>query len=131
MPDNVARSIMGAHGEGKKQHADFVAHRLQSRAVAFNAPIKINKIHLPGNRHKNRNKSKHVDSTKEDMLLLGQIYMTCSMYTVSQSIACYCDYTIVIIVLHIHTRASTGCSCNDPVAFMLTTVIPNTVWRHF
>ncbi len=33
----------------------------------------MTKIHLPGNRHKNRNKSKHVDSTKEDMLLLGQL----------------------------------------------------------
>ena len=70
MPDNVARSIMGAHGERKKQHTDFVAHRLQSTAVAFHAPIKINKIHLPGN----RNKSKHVDSTKEDTPLLGQLY---------------------------------------------------------
>ena len=74
MPDNVARSIMGAHGERNKQHADFVAHRLQSTAVAFHAPIKMNKIHLPGNRHKNRNKSKHVDSTNEDMPLLGQLY---------------------------------------------------------
>ena len=69
MPDNVARSIMGAHGEGKKQHADVVAHRLQSTAVAFHATNKMNKIHLPGNRHKNRKKSKHVDSTKEDNAL--------------------------------------------------------------
>ena len=53
-----------------------MAHRLQSTAVAFHTPIKMNKIHLPGNRHKNRNKSKHVDSTKEDMHLLGQLYMT-------------------------------------------------------
>ena len=33
----------------------------------------------PGNRHKNRNNSntvKHVDSTKEDLYLLGQQYMT-------------------------------------------------------
>ena len=66
MPDHVARSIMGAHGEGKKQHADFVEHRLQSAAVA----IEMNKINLPGNPHKNRNKSKHVDTTKEDMHLL-------------------------------------------------------------
>ena len=43
MPDNVASSIMGAHGEGNKQHADFVAHRLQSTAVAFHAPIKMEK----------------------------------------------------------------------------------------
>ena len=45
MPNNVARSIMGALGEGNKQHADFVAH--QSTAVAFHASIKINKIHPP------------------------------------------------------------------------------------
>ena len=76
MPNNVASNIMGAHGEGTKQHADFVGHRLQSTAVAFHAPIKMNKIHLPGNRHKNRNKSKHVDSTKEDMHLLAQLHMT-------------------------------------------------------
>ena len=76
MPNNVARSIMGAVGEGKKQHANIVAHRLQSTAVAFHAPIKMTKIHLPGNRHKNRNKSKHVDSTKEDMHLLRQLCMT-------------------------------------------------------
>ena len=76
MPNNVARSIMGAHADRKKQHADFVAHRLHSTAVAFHASIKITKIHLPGNRHKKRNKSKHVDSTKEDMHLLGQLCMT-------------------------------------------------------
>ena len=45
-------------------------------AVAFHAPIKMNRIHLPGNRHKNRIKSKHVDSTKEDIHLVGQLYMT-------------------------------------------------------
>ena len=70
MPDNVARSIMGAHGEGKKQHADFMERRLKSGTVAFHEPIKMNKINLPGNRHKNRNKSKRVDNTKEDMHLL-------------------------------------------------------------
>ena len=70
MPDNVARSIMGALGEGNKQHADFVAHRLRSTAVAFHAPIKMNKIHLPVNRHTYRNKSKRVNSTKEDEHLL-------------------------------------------------------------
>ena len=47
MPDNVARIIMGAHGEGKKQHGDFVANRLPSTAVAFHAPITMNKINLP------------------------------------------------------------------------------------
>ena len=70
--DNVARSIMGAHGEGKKQHDNFMAHRLQSTSVAFHAPIKMNKIHLPGNRHNNRNRSKHEDSTKQDTHLLGK-----------------------------------------------------------
>ena len=76
MPDNVARGIVGAHGEGNKQHVDFVAHRLQSTAVAFHAPIKMNTIHLPANRHKYRNKSKHVNSTKENKHLLKQLYMT-------------------------------------------------------
>ena len=77
MPNTLARCVMGALGEGKKQHADFVAHRLQSAAVAFHAPIKMNKIHLPGNRHKNRNnKRKHVGSTKGDMHSLGQLCMT-------------------------------------------------------
>ena len=75
MQYNVARSFVGAHGEGNKQHADFVAHRLQSTAVAFHAQIKMNKIYLPGNRHKYRNKSKHVNRTKEDMHLLTHIYM--------------------------------------------------------
>ena len=76
MPDNVARSIMDEHGEGNKQHADFVAHHLPSTAVTFHAPIKMNKIHLPGNRHNYRNTSKHVNSTKEDKQLLRQLYMT-------------------------------------------------------
>ena len=76
MPANVARIIMGAHGEGNKQHADFVAHRLQSTAVAFHAPIKMNTIHLPGNRHKYRNKRLHVNSAKEDKHLLRQLCMT-------------------------------------------------------
>ena len=76
MRHHVVRSIVGAHGEGNKQHVNFVAHRLQSTAVAFHAPIKMNKIHLPGNRHKYRNKSKHVNSTKEDKHLLKQLYMT-------------------------------------------------------
>ena len=47
MPDNVARRIMGAHRHGMKQHADFASYRLQSTAVAFHAPMKINKIYLP------------------------------------------------------------------------------------
>ena len=53
-----------------------VAPRLQSTAVAFHAPIKMNTIHLPVNRHKYCNKSKHVDSTKEGKHLLKQLYMT-------------------------------------------------------
>ena len=47
------------------------------------------------------------------------------------SVILYCMllwYTIVIIVLHIHTRVGTCSSCNDPVAI---TVISDTVWRHF
>ena len=51
-----------------------MAHRLPATAIAFHASIKMNKIHLHSNRHKNRNKSKHMDSTKEDMHLLGQLY---------------------------------------------------------
>ena len=74
MQYNVARSIVGAHGEGNKQHADFVAHRLQSTAVAFHAQIKMNNIYLPGNRHKYRKKTKHVNSTKEDKHLLRHIH---------------------------------------------------------
>ena len=35
----------------------------------------MNKINLPGNRHKNRNNIKHVDSIKGDMHLLGQLDM--------------------------------------------------------
>ena len=97
MPDNVARSIMGAHGEGKKQHSDFVAHRLQSAAVAFQAPIKMNKINLPSNRHKYRNKSKNVDSIKEDIHLLGQLYMT---MTSGKVIAIACLKSIMPIVHH-------------------------------
>ena len=50
--------------------------RIASTAVAFHASIKMNKIHLPANRHKNRNRSKDVDSTKKEMHLLKQLYMT-------------------------------------------------------
>ena len=59
--------------------------------------------------------------------------LTCSKYnTVSTEhrIIIYCVilwYTIVIIVRHIHTRAGTCSSCNDPVAFKLTMVSPDTV----
>ena len=63
MPSNVARSIMDAHREGTKQNADIMVHRLQSTAVAFHAT-------------QTRNKSKHVDSTKEDMHVLGHLCMT-------------------------------------------------------
>ena len=71
MPNNVARSIMGAHREGKKQHADVVAHRLQSTAVAFHAPIKMNKIHLPDNPHKTQ--QKEACGQHQYMHLLGHL----------------------------------------------------------
>ena len=48
MTDNVARIIMSAHGEGQKQRADFVAHRVLSTAVAFHTLSNMNKFHLPG-----------------------------------------------------------------------------------
>ena len=62
MPDNVARG--GA------------SVAVYSSRIRFHAPIKMNKIHLPGNRHKYRNKSKHANSTKEGKHLLWQLYMT-------------------------------------------------------
>ena len=79
MRDNVARIIMREHGEGQKQRADFVAHRMLSTAVAFEMiphviQDQMNKFHLPGNRHNKRNKSRYVNSTKKDMYLLGQLY---------------------------------------------------------
>ena len=67
MTDNVARIITSAHGKGQKQRADFVGHRMHSTAVASHALIKINKMHLPSNRHKKRDKSKYVNRTKKDM----------------------------------------------------------------
>ena len=65
---------MRAHGEGQKQRAGFEAHRMHSTAVAFHPLIKINKIHLPSNRHTNRDKIKYVNRTKKDMHLIGQLY---------------------------------------------------------
>lgn len=56
MSDVVPRSIMCAHEEGKKQHSAFVKERLESQAVAFHEPIKMNKIPLPSNRHKKKKK---------------------------------------------------------------------------
>ena len=61
-------------------------------------------------------------------------FLSCSMHTTTStehSIIIYCMlllYTLVIIVLHIHTRVGTCSSCNDPVAIMVN---PDTVWRHF
>ena len=61
-------------------------------------------------------------------------FLSCSMHTTTStehSIIIYCMlllYTIVIIVLHIHTRAGTCSNCNDTVVIM---VIPDTVWGHF
>ena len=42
MTDNVTLIITSAHGEGHKQRADFVAHRMHSAAVAFHALSKMN-----------------------------------------------------------------------------------------
>ena len=80
MTDNVARIIMSAHEEGQKQRADFAAHRMLSTAVAFHMSSKMNKFHLPGNRHNKRTKSKYVNSTKKDMHLLGQLYIIGLVY---------------------------------------------------
>ena len=74
MTDTVARIIMSAHREVQKQRVDFVAHRMLSTAVAFHTLSKMNKFHLPGNRHKKRNKSNYVNSTKNDMHSLGLLY---------------------------------------------------------
>ena len=74
MTDNVACIIMSAHGEGQKQRADFVAHLMLSTAFAFHTLSNMNKLHLPGNRHNKRNKSRYVNSTKKDMHLIGQLY---------------------------------------------------------
>ena len=51
--------------------------------------------------------------------------LSCSM--IQHRIIIYC----VIVVLHLHTSAGTCPMCINPVAFMLTTVIPGTVWRYF
>ena len=75
LSEEVARSIMCAHEEGKKQHSAFVKERLESQAVAFHEPIKMNKILLPSNRHK-KQRSKYVDNTKDDLHLLGQLYIS-------------------------------------------------------
>ena len=69
MTDNVSRIITSAHGEGHNQCADIVVHRIHSTAVQQS----LNKIHLPDNRHKNRNKSKYVNTTNKDMHSLGQL----------------------------------------------------------
>ena len=71
----VARSVMCAHEQGNKQHSDFVTEHLESNSVAFHEPITMNKIPLPS-KQPNKTKSKHVDSTKDDMHLLGQLYIS-------------------------------------------------------
>ena len=73
--EDVARSIMCAHEEGRKKHSAFVKERLETQAVAFHEPIKKNKILLPSNRHK-KQRNKRVDSTKDDLHLLGQLYIS-------------------------------------------------------
>ena len=40
MPEEVVRSIMCAHEEGKKQHSAFMKEHLESQAVSFQEPIK-------------------------------------------------------------------------------------------
>ena len=75
LSEDISRSIMCAHEEGKKQHSAFVKECLESQAVAFHEPIKMNKILLPSNRHK-KQRSKYVDSTKDDMHLPGQQYIS-------------------------------------------------------
>ena len=75
MSEDVARSIMCAHEEGRKKHSAFVKERLETQAVAFHEPIKKNKILLPSNRHK-KQRNKRVDSTKDDLHLLGQLYIS-------------------------------------------------------
>ena len=49
---------------------------MKSQAVSFHELIKKKKISLPSNRHKTQVRSKHVDSTKDDMHLLGQLYIS-------------------------------------------------------
>ena len=44
MSDEVARSVMCAHEEGKKQHSAFVKERLESQAVSLHEPIKKNNL---------------------------------------------------------------------------------------
>ena len=74
MSEEIARSVMCAHEEGKKLHSAFVKERLESQSVSIHEPIKLKKIPLPGNRQK-KQRSKRADSTKEDMHLLGQLYI--------------------------------------------------------
>ena len=63
IPDTAARSITSAHGEGQQQHANFMAHHLQSTTFALYALIKMNTIHIPGNRHKEAKAAKQVLSS--------------------------------------------------------------------
>ena len=77
MPQEVAQSIMCAHEEGKKQHSTFVHERLETQVVSLHEPIKMNKISFPSNRHKKSRSSKRVVSTtKDDLRLLGQLYVS-------------------------------------------------------
>jgi len=75
MPAEVSQSVMCAYEEGKKQHSTFVKERLESQVVGFHEPIKTNKIFLPSNRPKAK-RSKHIDSIKDDMQLLGKLYIS-------------------------------------------------------
>ena len=66
---------MCAHEQGKIQHSAFVKECLESQRVSFYEPIKMNKIALPINRH-TKKRSKCFDSTKDDIHLLGQLYIS-------------------------------------------------------
>ncbi len=76
MSESVAQSIMCAHVEGKKQHSAFVKERLESITVSFHEPIKMNKILLPSNPYKKQRAIKRIDSTKNDLHLLRQLYIS-------------------------------------------------------
>lgn len=54
LSNEVAKSIMCAHEEGKKQHSAFVIERLETQSVAFHEPIKMNKILLPSKKRKTK-----------------------------------------------------------------------------
>ena len=52
MSEEIARGIMCAHEEEKKQHSAFVKDHLESQTVLFHEPIKLDNIFLPSNGHR-------------------------------------------------------------------------------